>query len=79
MEQHDLVVVGSGMAGMTAAAAVAAAGGRVAVVEKAAELGGSSVMSGGWVWTAPQPEILVEESPAPTRRWSRRCARATTG
>jgi succinate dehydrogenase/fumarate reductase flavoprotein subunit len=59
----DLVVVGSGMAGMTAAAAVAARGGRVAVVEKAAELGGSSGMSGGWVWTAPDPAILVEESP----------------
>jgi succinate dehydrogenase/fumarate reductase flavoprotein subunit len=63
MEEQDLVVVGSGMAGMTAAAAVAAAGGRVAVVEKAAELGGSSAMSGGWVWTAPRPDVLVEESP----------------
>ncbi|MET0908099.1 MAG: FAD-dependent oxidoreductase [Ilumatobacteraceae bacterium] len=59
----DLVVVGSGMAGMTAAAAVAAGGGRVAVVEKAASLGGSSVMSGGWVWTAPEPDVLVAESP----------------
>ncbi len=59
----DLVVIGSGMAGMTAAAAVAERGGRVAVVEKAPEIGGSSAMSGGWVWTAPEPAVLIEESP----------------
>ena len=60
---HDLVVVGSGMAGMTTAAAVATAGGRVVVVERASELGGSSALSGGWVWTAADPDILIEESP----------------
>lgn len=48
----DLVVLGGGMAGMTAASRAARAGARVVVVEKAPEIGGSAVMSGGYVWTA---------------------------
>jgi succinate dehydrogenase/fumarate reductase flavoprotein subunit len=48
----DLLVLGSGMAGMTAAARAAEAGARVIVVEKAQATGGSAVLSGGYVWTA---------------------------
>jgi succinate dehydrogenase/fumarate reductase flavoprotein subunit len=59
----DLVVAGAGMAGLTAAGAVARRGGRVAVLEKAAEIGGSTVLSGGMVWTADDPERLIEECP----------------
>ena len=47
----DLLVLGSGMAGMTAAATVAAKGAKVIVVEKAATIGGSAALSGGYVWT----------------------------
>ncbi|TAK68822.1 MAG: FAD-dependent oxidoreductase [Actinomycetota bacterium] len=43
----DLLVVGGGMAGLTAAAYAARHGARVLVVEKAAEVGGSAAMSGG--------------------------------
>lgn len=44
----DLVVVGSGIAGQTAATSAAEAGLRVALLEKTSDLGGSSAMSGGF-------------------------------
>ncbi|WP_127129057.1 flavocytochrome c [Georgenia sp. SYP-B2076] len=44
----DLVVVGSGIAGQTAATAAAEAGLAVVLLEKTERLGGSSAMSGGW-------------------------------
>ena len=47
----DLLVLGSGMAGMTAAATATAQGAKVIVVEKAAAIGGSAALSGGYVWT----------------------------
>ncbi|HEU0222641.1 MAG TPA: FAD-dependent oxidoreductase [Paracoccaceae bacterium] len=47
----DFLVIGAGMAGLTAAARAAEAGARVIVVEKAAEIGGSAALSGGFVWT----------------------------
>jgi succinate dehydrogenase/fumarate reductase flavoprotein subunit len=62
--EADLVVVGGGMAGMTAAAYAAKAGARVVVFEKSPELGGSAVMSHGYVWTAPTLDLLLEEDPA---------------
>ncbi|WP_313803651.1 FAD-dependent oxidoreductase [Sphingobium sp.] len=48
----DLLVIGGGMAGMSAAGWAAERGARVIVVEKAAALGGSAVLSGGVFWTA---------------------------
>lgn len=47
----DLLVIGGGMAGMSAAGWAAERGARVIVVEKAAALGGSAVLSGGVLWT----------------------------
>lgn len=44
----DLVVVGSGIAGQTAATSAAEAGLSVILLEKTDTLGGSSAMSGGW-------------------------------
>ncbi len=46
----DLVVVGSGAAGMTAALTAARSGLRVLVVEKTEHFGGSTARSGGGVW-----------------------------
>ncbi len=48
----DLLVIGGGMAGMSAAGWAAEHGARVIVIEKGAALGGSAVLSGGVLWTA---------------------------
>ncbi|MEV1293186.1 FAD-dependent oxidoreductase [Pseudonocardia sp. NPDC049635] len=48
--EFDVVVAGSGAAGLTAAMTAAAAGAEVLVLEAAAHWGGSSAMSGGHVW-----------------------------
>lgn len=45
--QCDLVVVGGGLAGVSAALTAAEAGADVILLEKQPELGGSSAMSGG--------------------------------
>jgi len=50
LPEFDVVVVGSGAAGMTAALTAAHQGLRTLVVEKAAHFGGSSARSGGGVW-----------------------------
>jgi succinate dehydrogenase/fumarate reductase flavoprotein subunit len=54
----DLLVIGGGMAGMSAAGWAAERGARVIVVEKAATLGGSAVLSGGVFWTASSREKI---------------------
>lgn len=47
---YDVVVMGSGASGLTAAVRAAHAGLRVAVVEKADKLGGTSAAGGGVIW-----------------------------
>jgi 3-oxosteroid 1-dehydrogenase len=51
MEQaYDVVVLGSGAAGLTAALAAAVDGAAVAVFEKADQVGGTSALSGAGIW-----------------------------
>ena len=59
----DLLVVGGGMAGMTAAAYAAEHGLQVLVVEKGEEIGGSALISGGGLWTAADFETLRRTNP----------------
>lgn len=46
----DLVVIGSGAAGLATATSAAAEGLSVLVIEKDATIGGTSAISGGWAW-----------------------------
>lgn len=55
MRDVDLIVVGSGAAGLSAAVTAAYQGLQVIVVEKANTLGGATAWSGGWMWTPLNP------------------------
>lgn len=48
---YDVVVIGSGAGGLSAAVAAARGGASVLVVEKADVCGGATAWSGGWMWT----------------------------
>ncbi|MET0294516.1 MAG: FAD-dependent oxidoreductase [Phenylobacterium sp.] len=63
----DLLVVGGGMAGMSAACWAADQGARVLVVEKAAEIGGSAVLSAGMFWTAADAQDIATVDPEQDR------------
>jgi 3-oxosteroid 1-dehydrogenase len=70
--EFDVVVVGSGAAGMTAALAAADHGLRAVVLEKTDWFGGSTARSGGGIW-APGNEVLrkagVRDTPEQARAY----------
>ncbi|MGE3447532.1 MAG: FAD-dependent oxidoreductase [Microbacteriaceae bacterium] len=59
----DLLVIGGGMAGMSAAAYAAAHGAAVGVVEKAAQIGGSARMAAGGLACPTSVAALIERDP----------------
>jgi succinate dehydrogenase/fumarate reductase flavoprotein subunit len=62
-EQYDVVVLGTGAAGLTAALAAAQAGARVGLFEKAELLGGTTALSGGVIWLPDNPVARAEGVP----------------
>jgi succinate dehydrogenase/fumarate reductase flavoprotein subunit len=59
----DLLVLGGGMAGLSAAARAAQEGASVVLVEKAPRTGGSAEYA-GFIWTAPTLEVMRRINPA---------------
>ncbi|WP_085315401.1 FAD-dependent oxidoreductase [Derxia lacustris] len=70
----DLLVVGSGAAGLSAAVTAAWHGLKVIVVEKDARLGGATAWSGGWMWVPGNPlakRAGIDEDPQQPRTYLR--------
>jgi succinate dehydrogenase/fumarate reductase flavoprotein subunit len=59
MEEADVVVIGSGAAGLSAALAASTSGARVLVLEASSRYGGATAVSGGQVW-APANHRMAE-------------------
>lgn len=59
MNSYDVVVLGTGAAGLTAAVTAHDAGARVGVFEKGDQVGGTSAWSGGHVWIPNNPHMAA--------------------
>jgi len=71
-EEYDVVIVGSGAGGMTAALTAADRGLKALIVEKADVYGGSTALSGGGVWVPNNPalrRIGIVDEPADVRAY----------
>jgi len=55
MTEVDLLVIGSGAGGLSAAVTAAHLGQKVLVAEKDAQFGGTTAWSGGWMWIPRNP------------------------
>ncbi|MEU4896515.1 FAD-dependent oxidoreductase [Streptomyces sp. NPDC044780] len=76
-DHYDVAVVGSGAAGLVAAARAAGAGLSVLVLEKAERLGGTSAVGGGVMW-APCNHLMEKAGYPDSREAAARYLRAAT-
>ena len=65
----DVIVVGSGAAGLSAALAAAQAGAKVTVLERDTKLGGSTALSGGLAWLPANHLADPDDEPEKARRY----------
>lgn len=71
-DQYDVIVVGSGAAGLCAAAVAAAQSQTVLLLESASQIGGTTAISGGMVWVPANhkmQEIGLDDSLEAARRY----------
>jgi succinate dehydrogenase/fumarate reductase flavoprotein subunit len=59
MREHDVVVLGTGAAGLTAALAAADTGAEVGLYEKASLIGGTTCLSSGVAWLPDNPDAAA--------------------
>jgi len=59
VESVDLLVIGSGAGGLSAAVTAAHLGLKVLVAEKDPHYGGTTAWSGGWMWVPRNPLAVV--------------------
>lgn len=70
--EYDVIIVGSGAAGMAAALKAADAGLTAVIVEKAPHYGGSTARSGGGVWVPGNESLVkagIKDTPAEAKRY----------
>ena len=69
---YDVIVIGSGAAGLSTALSAAQQGLKVALLEKSSVIGGTTAWSGGWMWLPQNPyakEAGIEDSKEEAKRY----------
>lgn len=63
-DEYDVIVIGAGAGGMTAACVAACEGSSTLLLEKAPRVGGTTAVSGGMVWVPGNPKFAPGEREA---------------